>query len=204
MVHGKDVPAQVGVIGDPTTASLPFGTLLRRCRVDAGLSQEMLAERSRMSVDAISALERGARRAPRRDTVALLVDALGLADAERTAFEDCADRAPLRGIGDVDGQAAVVGGDQDVRRGQALQARDLEAKIAMREDADLLLQLVAVGDRGVHSFPLPRVPAGRRPTALPWPIPNWNPLVGSRERRLTPTCLSRSRLTSATLTFNVT
>ncbi len=73
-----------------SAASIPFGTLLRTHRIAALLSQEALAERSRMSVDAISALERGTRRAPRRDTVALLVEALRLGEAERVALETAA------------------------------------------------------------------------------------------------------------------
>ncbi|HZX67647.1 MAG TPA: helix-turn-helix domain-containing protein, partial [Candidatus Elarobacter sp.] len=66
---------------------------MRTYRIAAQLSQETLAERSRMSVDAISALERGARRAPRRDTVALLLEALHLGDAERIALETAAAEA---------------------------------------------------------------------------------------------------------------
>lgn len=55
-----------------------FGALLRRHRVAAGLSQEALAERARMSSDGISALERGHRRTPQRETLALLAGALAL------------------------------------------------------------------------------------------------------------------------------
>jgi predicted ATPase/transcriptional regulator with XRE-family HTH domain len=55
-----------------------FGTLLRRHRLDAGLSQEVLAERARVSVTAVSALERGIRRSPYRETVVLLAQALNL------------------------------------------------------------------------------------------------------------------------------
>jgi transcriptional regulator with XRE-family HTH domain len=74
-----------------------FGTLLRTYRIAGQLSQETLAERSRMSVDAISALERGTRRAPRRDTVALLLEALHLSDTERIALETAAaDARPSR------------------------------------------------------------------------------------------------------------
>jgi len=54
---------------------LEFGPLLKQYRLKAGLSQEILAERSGVSVDAISALERGARHAPRAETIALLVTA---------------------------------------------------------------------------------------------------------------------------------
>jgi transcriptional regulator with XRE-family HTH domain len=41
---------------------LTFGSLLRRQRLAAGLSQELLAERARMSTNGIGALERGDRR----------------------------------------------------------------------------------------------------------------------------------------------
>jgi predicted ATPase/DNA-binding XRE family transcriptional regulator len=60
-----------------------FGELLRRHRRDAGLSQEGLAELAGLSVDAIAALERGRRRAPRPQTLRLLGDALRLGAAER-------------------------------------------------------------------------------------------------------------------------
>jgi transcriptional regulator with XRE-family HTH domain len=41
-----------------------FGERLRRLRIAAGLSQEALAERSGLSVQAIGALETGKRRRP--------------------------------------------------------------------------------------------------------------------------------------------
>lgn len=65
------------------SASLSFGALLRRYRLAAGLSQEALAERAHLSAQAIGALERGNRRAPYRETVELLADALQLAPDER-------------------------------------------------------------------------------------------------------------------------
>ncbi|MFZ1019206.1 MAG: helix-turn-helix transcriptional regulator, partial [Candidatus Cybelea sp.] len=52
--------------------ALEFGVLLRHHRLAAGLSQEALAERARMSADGISALERGHRRTPQRETLTLL------------------------------------------------------------------------------------------------------------------------------------
>ncbi|HEX7102709.1 MAG TPA: helix-turn-helix transcriptional regulator, partial [Nitrolancea sp.] len=58
--------------------TMPFGELLRRDRLLAGLSQEALAERAGLSVDAIRALERGRRTAPRPETIGLLADALAL------------------------------------------------------------------------------------------------------------------------------
>lgn len=71
---------------------LTFADLLRHYRSAAGLTQEELAERAGLSVDAISTLERGTRRRPRKDTVALLADALALPDDERTAFAAAARR----------------------------------------------------------------------------------------------------------------
>jgi predicted ATPase/DNA-binding XRE family transcriptional regulator len=58
--------------------SSTFGRLLKQYRVEAGLSQEALAERSGLSPHGISALERGLRQHPQRDTVRLLAEALGL------------------------------------------------------------------------------------------------------------------------------
>ncbi|MBV9648051.1 MAG: helix-turn-helix domain-containing protein, partial [Candidatus Eremiobacteraeota bacterium] len=69
----------------------PFGDLLRQHRVKAGLSQEALAERARMSARGIGALERGDRRTPQRETLLLLAEALSLDGTERRAFEEAAD-----------------------------------------------------------------------------------------------------------------
>ncbi|HEY7092746.1 MAG TPA: AAA family ATPase [Ktedonobacterales bacterium] len=63
-----------------------FGSLLRRLRVAAGLTQEALAERAGLSVRAISDLERGVNRAPHDDTLQLLVEALSLHPADRAAL----------------------------------------------------------------------------------------------------------------------
>lgn len=69
-----------------TRLPVSFGTLLRRYRVAAGLSQEALAERAGVTAQAISSLERGVRRTPYLATVSLLASALGLSDHERTAL----------------------------------------------------------------------------------------------------------------------
>lgn len=66
---------------------MTFGQLLRRHRRAVGITQEMLAARSGLSVEAIGALERGTRRAPHQGTIEQLVDALGLADEARDEFE---------------------------------------------------------------------------------------------------------------------
>lgn len=74
----------------------PFGALLRRHRETVGLSQEDLAERAGISVNAVGALERGERRRPYPDTVRRLADALDLGDEARAALAAAArpDRSP--------------------------------------------------------------------------------------------------------------
>lgn len=82
----------------PQSDQLPFGALLREMRCSAGLSQETLAERARLSPGAISSLERGIRRAPQRQTLGLLVEALGLSPLERSRLEDSAAQGRRRHV----------------------------------------------------------------------------------------------------------
>jgi predicted ATPase/DNA-binding XRE family transcriptional regulator len=63
-----------------------FGMRLRRFREAAGLTQEELAERARLTRNAISALERGERKRPYPHTVRSLADALGLSEDERATL----------------------------------------------------------------------------------------------------------------------
>jgi predicted ATPase/DNA-binding XRE family transcriptional regulator len=71
-----------------------FGSLLRRYRRRAGLSQEELAARAYVSTRAISDLERGINVRPRRHTAVALADGLGLDGEERSAFERVARADP--------------------------------------------------------------------------------------------------------------
>jgi len=66
----------------------------------AGLSQESLAERARISKNGLGALERGERRTPQRETLALLTEALRLGPEERRAFEAAARRPAAMRPGD--------------------------------------------------------------------------------------------------------
>jgi predicted ATPase/transcriptional regulator with XRE-family HTH domain len=75
-----------------TARTIAFGDLLRRHRRAAGLTQEELAERAGLSPHTVSALERGVSRAPHRDTVALLAEALVLAPNDRIALQAAARR----------------------------------------------------------------------------------------------------------------
>jgi class 3 adenylate cyclase/tetratricopeptide (TPR) repeat protein/transcriptional regulator with XRE-family HTH domain len=63
-----------------------FGALLRGHRIAAGLTQEALADRARLSVRGIADLERGVRRFPRFHTMRCLAEALELAQEDRVAF----------------------------------------------------------------------------------------------------------------------
>ncbi|HEX5502440.1 MAG TPA: helix-turn-helix domain-containing protein, partial [Thermomicrobiales bacterium] len=111
-----------------------FGELLRRFRRAAGLTQEQLAERSGLSAAGISALERGARASPQRETVRLLADALALAPAERARLAaavaprqapNAGGSPPPRLPGLVPLAAGeLIGRDDDVRAVDALLARE--------------------------------------------------------------------------------
>lgn len=111
--------------------SSDFGGLLRRYRLAAGFSQETLAERARLSPYGISALERGYRSSPQRETLELLSGALALNAEERRAFEAAATRPSMprrRGSGVTVGPwpsatsallplalTSLVGRDQELR-----------------------------------------------------------------------------------------
>ncbi len=71
-------------------ADLTFAALLRRYRLEAGLTQEELAERAGLSANGLSALERGSRQKPHRATVDLLAQALSLAPADSASLSAAA------------------------------------------------------------------------------------------------------------------
>jgi len=68
---------------DELAETASFGTLLRKYRQRAGLTQTALAERAGLSRRGIADLERGVRKAPYLRTIRQLADALRLLDAER-------------------------------------------------------------------------------------------------------------------------
>jgi len=63
-----------------------FGTLLKQYRLAADLSQQTLAQQAGLSVDAISMLERGTRRAPHAETIRLLAEVLQLSEQQHAAL----------------------------------------------------------------------------------------------------------------------
>lgn len=64
----------------------PFGAVLKRLRLAAGMTQEALADHAGLSARAISDLERNPSRRPRLTTVALLADALASSTGDRSAL----------------------------------------------------------------------------------------------------------------------
>jgi predicted ATPase/DNA-binding XRE family transcriptional regulator len=63
-----------------------FGARLRRLRKDAGLTQQELAERAGLSLNAVNGLERGVRKHLYPHTVRSLAEALGLSEEERSSL----------------------------------------------------------------------------------------------------------------------
>jgi transcriptional regulator with XRE-family HTH domain len=83
-------------VGESAPGASAFGDLLREYRTRAGISQELLAERARISTAAVGALERGIRRTPYRSTVSLLAKALGLSEEDARALAAARDGARVQ------------------------------------------------------------------------------------------------------------
>src|SRR5262245_58119204 len=114
-----------------TTPPAPaVGELLRQHRLAAGLTQDGLAERARISVRAISDLERGVRRAPHKDTLRLLAAALQLsADAEALLLAAARIKllAPQALLARLDGRLSLLtNGAADLPERQQTMPRALE------------------------------------------------------------------------------
>jgi predicted ATPase/transcriptional regulator with XRE-family HTH domain len=75
-----------------------FADLLLDLRVQAGLSQEELADRAGLSVRTIRELEAGRVARPRKDSVRLLAEGLGLRDGDAGKFLAAAGHATVRPV----------------------------------------------------------------------------------------------------------
>ncbi len=104
--------------------SRTFAYLLKRHRNAAGLTQEELAGRAGLGARTISNLERGINRAPYRDTVRRLADALGLSGEDLTQLAASA-RRPLK-HSSRGGRMAVEGGFLGALPAAHLVAREQE------------------------------------------------------------------------------
>ena len=167
-----------------------FGALLRSMRAAADLTQEQLAERSGVSVRAISDLEREVKTRPQRATVDLLAEGLDLGAKERAELIDAVPSRRRRV-----GQERVsldlpVGGFLGAVSGHALVARQAEIE-RIRSLVDLAVSgagqlLLLSGEAGAGKT---RLAAGshhyrdnRRGNARC----SWALLRTSSERRLLP------------------
>jgi DNA-binding SARP family transcriptional activator/DNA-binding XRE family transcriptional regulator len=73
-----------------------MGSLLRECRVGAGLTQQDLAAAAGVSVGTLRDLEQGRTRHPRWETVNLVAEALGMDRYQRAALASRSSEAPER------------------------------------------------------------------------------------------------------------
>jgi len=163
---------------DPTSR---FGVLLRTLRVAAGMTQEGLAERARMSKRGLQDLERGVSQRPRRDTIDLLAEALDLSPTARATFLAAAQArliappdvavafAPSGLSSGIDGP--VVGREREL----ALLDRFLAEPTGSTAPAPLLL---LAGEPGIGKTQLLRIAAQRAAAA------GWTVLVGGCLRRM--------------------
>ena len=93
---------------------LAFGERLRAYRLQAGLTQQELAERSGVGLRTVRDLERGRVGRPRARSVELLVEALGLAQGDSDRLRSAGTASAADGAGPL---WIEVLGPLEVRRG---------------------------------------------------------------------------------------
>jgi predicted ATPase/DNA-binding XRE family transcriptional regulator len=141
-----------------------FGGVLRQFRLRAGLSQEELGARARLSAETIGALERGARRAPYRTTVDLLAQGLALTPSELEALEAAAARArgrpralnvnPARPVGNLPSPVtSFVGRGEEIRELHELLDRHRLVTITGTGGVGKTRTALEVAAAAAHSFP---------------------------------------------------
>jgi transcriptional regulator with XRE-family HTH domain len=131
----------------------PFGALLRRYRIAAGLTQEELAERASLGRRSIGDLERAVGHRPRKDTVALLATALTLSPEDHQSLAEAA-RQTLRSTP-----------SPQSRRGTGLMSVDHEsfgALLKRHRAAAALPQKVLAEQAGLSLDAISALEAGRR------------------------------------------
>jgi predicted ATPase/DNA-binding XRE family transcriptional regulator len=125
-----------------------FGDILSKRRRAAGLTQEALAERAGISARAIAELERGAVRAPRRDTLEMIADALELDPGERERWRN---RRRHLSIRDRTGDSGDPGGSSLPIRATSFIGRERELdqlKDTIRREDVRLLTITGPGGVG--------------------------------------------------------
>jgi tetratricopeptide (TPR) repeat protein/transcriptional regulator with XRE-family HTH domain len=121
-----------------------FAAFLRELRTGARLTQEELAEAAGLSPRSVSDLERGIATTPRRDTIRLLADALGLAEPARAEFEAVARGRPVPGGTGAGGAAAAT----------RTLPRDIASFTGRQQELQELVEAAAVagGVVGIHAI----------------------------------------------------
>lgn len=113
-----------------------FGELVRTTRVRRGITQRQLADLSTLSVRAIRDIELGKATNPRRDSVRLIADGLGLTGRSRADFEAAA------------GHDVAIGGLSPARVGElAPPPAPLEEIVGREPEMAVLTELLGAGDR---------------------------------------------------------
>ena len=143
------------------TAAPAFGELLRRARVAAGFTQEVLAERAGLSSDAVSALERGARQSPQEETLRLLLEALDPGEDERDRLV-AASRRP-------DGRSGLTTralASDLLASGEALPAGPAHTVYIAAAPADLAAAQRLAADLSAQDIVALSVSAGLRPGSV--------------------------------------
>jgi predicted ATPase len=155
-----------------TTGSPTFGDLLRRYRVLACLTQEVLAERAHLSTRAIKSLEQGINRAPRAATLALLVEAMALSPEARATLVAAAQQDTHTAREGAE-RSASIGDTAPLLVGRAQELALLSEHLAGVGPPVLLL----AGEPGIGKSRLLRHAAEQAPAA------GWQVLVGGCQRR---------------------
>jgi transcriptional regulator with XRE-family HTH domain len=106
-----------------------FGARLRACREAAGLSQQELADRAKLSIRAVSDMEHGRTQWPYRASLTRLAHALGLVETARAEFLAAVPRRRLARPSMAGATAWPVGGPRDdLHRGDQAPATGMQAR----------------------------------------------------------------------------
>lgn len=134
--------------------SVEFAQLLRTLRERACLTQEELAERSGLSIRAISDLERGRTAKPQRKSVSLLADALRIEGEGMEKFRRIARRRVAGPVAEPRSQwpLTVAGPDDSGRSGLIEWMRQILVEVPAAGPGPRLVELVGSSGAGKSSF----------------------------------------------------